>query len=210
MLKVLVASSKGGCGKTTVVTQLASHWAQQGKATAIVDNDRQGSSFRWASRRPDNVPAVLALQGGKRALDKVPPDSDYLLIDTAAGAGERELEPFIETAHVLLVPALPSIFDLDATLDFLHLISEIRRIKRGKLPVAVLANRLKPWTHASQDAVGQLTEQSPFPVVAQLRDSQAYVLLAALGKGIFDYGSENVRSHQEDWKALLRWIKRQR
>jgi chromosome partitioning protein len=45
--------------------------------------------------------------------------------------------------------------------------------------------------------------------VAQLRDSQAYVLLAALGKGIFDYHSEQVRSHQDDWKPLLRWIKRQ-
>jgi chromosome partitioning protein len=45
--------------------------------------------------------------------------------------------------------------------------------------------------------------------VAQLRDSQAYVLLTALGKGIFDYHSEQVRSHQDDWKPLLRWIKRQ-
>jgi chromosome partitioning protein len=45
--------------------------------------------------------------------------------------------------------------------------------------------------------------------VAQLRDSQAYVLLSALGKGIFDYQSEQVRNHQQDWKALLRWIKRQ-
>jgi len=75
--------------------------------------------------------------------------------------------------------------------------------------VALVANRLKPWTHASQDAVAQLAEQSPFPVVAQLRDSQAYVLLSALGKGIFDYQSEQVRNHQQDWKPLLRWIKRQ-
>jgi len=57
--------------------------------------------------------------------------------------------------------------------------------------------------------VAQLAEQSPFPIAAQLRDSQAYVLLTALGKGIFDYQSEQVRGHQEDWKALLRWIKRQ-
>ena len=77
------------------------------------------------------------------------------------------------------------------------------------MPVGLVGNRLKPWTHASQDAMAQLAERSPFPIVAQLRDSQAYVLLTALGKGIFDYDSENVRSHQEDWKHLLRWIKRQ-
>lgn len=209
MVTTLVASSKGGCGKSTLATQLASHWAQAGQHTAIVDADHQGSSYRWATRRPDHVPGVLGLEGGRKALHRVPPDTQQLLIDTAAGSGERELEPFIEQADVLLVPVLPSSFDLDATLHFLGALQSIKRIKSGKLPVALVANRLKPWTHASQGAVEQLAAESPFPVVAQLRDSQAYVLLAALGKGIFDYQSEQVRSHQQDWKPLLRWIKRQ-
>jgi chromosome partitioning protein len=209
MLNVLVASSKGGCGKSTLVTQLASHWAQDGKHTAIVDVDRQQSSFRWATRRPENVPGVLGVEGSRKAVEKLPEDTQRVLIDTPAGSHERELEPYIEHASVLLVPVLPSPFDLDATLDFLAHLKEISRIKRGKLPVGLIANRLKPWTRASQDAVEQLKEQSPFPVVAQLRDSQAYVLLTALGKGIFDYNSEQVRGHQEDWKPILRWIKRQ-
>ncbi|AND70508.1 CMP-binding protein [Dyella thiooxydans] len=208
MLTVLVASSKGGCGKSTVVTQLASHWSQAGKRTAIIDADRQHSSFRWAARRPEGVPGVLALEGGRKALGKLPEDTERALIDTPAGVTERDLEPYLEAADVLLVPVLPSSFDMDATLAFIEELGQIPRIKRGKLPVALVANRLKPWTHASQDAVAQLGEATPFPIAAQLRDSQAYVLLAALGKGIFDYQSENVRSHQDDWKALLRWIKR--
>ena len=209
MLTVLVASSKGGCGKSTLVTQLASHWAQDGKHTAIVDADRQKSGFRWAAQRPDNVPGVLALEGGRRSLEKLPHDTQRVLIDTPAGSQERDLEPYLEKADVLLVPVLPSTFDLNATFDFLEHLREINRIKRGKLPVGLVGNRLKPWTHASQDAMEQLAERSPFPIVAQLRDSQAYVLLTALGKGIFDYASENVRNQQEDWKHLLRWIKRQ-
>ena len=209
MLTVLVACSKGGCGKSTLVTQLAAHWAQAGQNTAIVDADRQGSSFRWAALRPDNVPGVLAFEGGRRSLQKLPPDTRQLLIDTPAGSRERDLEPYLEQADVLLVPVLPSSFDLHATLGFLDELRSINRVHRGKLPVGLVANRLKPWTHASQDAVNQLAEQSPFPVVAQLRDSQAYVLLSALGKGIFDYQSEQVRNHQQDWKPLLRWTKRQ-
>jgi len=209
MLTTLVACSKGGCGKSTLVTQLASHWAQAGQRTAIVDADKQHSSFHWAELRPDNVPGVLALEGGRRGLQRVPDDTQQLLIDTPAGAGERELEPYLELASVLLVPVLPSSFDLDATLRFLAELQAINRIKRGRLPVALVANRLKPWTHASQDALTRLAEESPFPIAAQLRDSQAYVLLTALGKGIFDYQSEQVRNHQQDWKALLRWIKRQ-
>ncbi|MGP1664695.1 MAG: nucleotide-binding protein [Rhodanobacter sp.] len=209
MLTTLVASSKGGCGKSTLVTQLASHWAQTGQHTAIVDADKQRSSFHWAELRPDNVPGVLALEGGRRGLQKVPEDTRQLLIDTPSGSGQRELEPYLEQANVLLVPVLPSSFDLDATLRFLTELQTINRIHRGKLPVALVANRLKPWTHASQDALTQLAEQSPFPIVAQLRDSQAYVLLTALGKGIFDYQSEQVRNHQDDWTPLLQWIKRQ-
>ncbi len=209
MLTALVASSKGGCGKSTVVTQLASHWAQLGQRTTIIDADRQGSSFRWAALRPDSVPGVLALEGGRRSLQRIPQDTQQLLIDTPAGAGERELEPYLDLADVLIVPVLPSSFDLHATLRFLDELLTIPRIKRGKLPVALVGNRLKPWTHASQDAIAELAENAPFPVIAQLRDSQAYVLLSALGKGIFDYQSEQVRNHQQDWKPLLRWIKRQ-
>jgi chromosome partitioning protein len=189
---------------------LASHWAQAGQHTVIVDADTQGSSYRWASLRADNVPGVLALQGGRKALKQLPPDTGQLLIDTPAGSGERELEPYLEQANVLLVPVLPSAFDLHATLGFLQSLKRIERIRRGKLPVALVGNRLKPWTHASQDAIAQLVEQSPFPLVAQLRDTQAYVLLGGLGKGIFDYQSEQVRNHQQDWKPLLRWIKRQK
>ena len=48
----------------------------------------------------------------------------------------------------------------------------------------------------------------PFPLVAQLRDSQAYVVLTGLGKSLFDYHSAQVREHQADWEPLLRWLKK--
>lgn len=209
MFTTLVASSKGGCGKSTLVTQLAAQWAQAGQPSTIIDADRQGSSMRWTTLRPDSVPAVTGLPGGRKSLDRVPGETRQLLIDTPAGAGLRELGLYLELADALVIPVLPSSFDLGATQDFLAELQQVPEIKRGKLPVALVGNRLKPWTHASQDALSQLAAESPFPIAAQLRDSQAYVLLAGLGKGIFDYQSEQVRSHQQDWKALLRWIKRQ-
>ena len=45
-------------------------------------------------------------------------------------------------------------------------------------------------------------------MVAELRDSQGYVLLAGLGKSLFDYHSEQTRSHQDDWAPLLKWLKK--
>ena len=210
MLKILVASSKGGCGKSTIATNLAAHFAQSGKNTALVDLDRQHSSLRWAQKRPDNVPGVLGLEGGGRRgfASQLPPDTDRVIIDSPAGAHRDVLEPLLEDVDAMLVPVLPSGIDMDATTEYLREIAAIPRIKRGKLPVALVANRLKPWTNASQEAVAAMKDL-PFPVVAQLRDSQGYVVLTGLGKSIFDYHSQNVAEHQHDWAPLLRWIKKQ-
>ncbi|HEX7341389.1 MAG TPA: AAA family ATPase [Rhodanobacteraceae bacterium] len=208
MQTVLVASSKGGCGKSTLVTSLATCHAQKGKHVTIIDADPQATSHAWCARRPDNVPGVLALAGPRQStFDQVPADTDVLIIDSPAGIHDRMLEPLLEQADAVLVPILPSGFDLDASTAFVQRLAAISRVRRGKLPVGIVANRLKPWTRASQSALDALREL-PFPVVAEIRDSQAYVLLAGLGKGIFDYHSEHVLDHQHDWQRLLRWLKR--
>jgi chromosome partitioning protein len=208
MLKILVASSKGGCGKSTVSTNLAAHFAQAGKNTAIVDADRQGSSFHWCQRRPEGVPGVLGIEGARRGwASKLPSDTQRVIVDSAAGIRASEVGDFLDDVDALVVPVLPSVFDVEAGTAFLAEIAELPRIKRGKVPVALVANRLKPWTSNSQEQLAAM-QALPFPVVAQLRDSTGYVVLSGLGKGIFDYGSESVRSHQDDWAPLLKWLKK--
>ncbi|GAA0710749.1 ParA family protein [Dokdonella soli] len=208
MLKVLVASSKGGAGKTTVATNLAAHYAVDGKNTVLVDADRQGSSLRWSEKRALHVNAVLGVPGLRRDWDRhVPDDAQRVIIDTPAGIRAGEVGDYLDHADVILVPVLPSAIDLEATEPFLAEISELPRVKRGKVAVGVVANRLKPWTNASQLAVEEM-QRLPFPLVGELRDTQGYVLANALGKSIFDYHSELVRSHQGDWTKLLRWLKK--
>lgn len=209
MLKVLVASSKGGCGKTTLATNLAAHYAADGKRTVIVDADRQGSSQRWCEKRVLLGGIVLPVDGTRRGWQqRIPADAQRVVIDTPAGIRASEIADWIDDVNVIVVPVLPSTIDLEASAAFLAELADLPRIKRGKVAVGLVANRLKPWTSASQQALDQI-RQLPFPLVAQIRDTQAYVLLAGLGKSIFDYHSEQVRSHQDDWAKLLRWIKRQ-
>ena len=100
-----------------------------------------------------------------------------------------------------------SIIDLEATVTFLNSLAANAGVKKRKLPVGLVGNRLKPWTSASQQAVGQL-KGWPYPVVGELRDTQAYVLMVALGKSVFDYHSEQIRGHQEDWAPLLKWLRK--
>ena len=56
MMVVLVANTKGGCGKTTVATNLAAALASHGQRTALADADRQRSSLEWARLRPGTAP----------------------------------------------------------------------------------------------------------------------------------------------------------
>lgn len=209
MLKVLVASSKGGCGKSTIATHLAAYFALKGKATVLADADRQGSSSRWCAKRAELDSAVLPVDATRRGwLKRIPQDAERVIIDSGAGIRVSEIAEFIDDVNVIVVPVLPSVIDLEATAPFLAELATLPRIKRGKVAVGLVANRTKPWTHASQLAIGEING-FPFPLIAQLRDTQAYVLMTGLGKSIFDYHSEVVRSHQEDWEKLLRWLKKQ-
>ncbi len=208
MRTILVASSKGGAGKSTVSTNLAAWFAVEGKATALLDADRQKSSTHWCEKRAHMDTAVLPLDGTRRGWDKSLPDGiQRMVVDAPAGAMGEDLVAFLDIADAVIVPVLPSAIDLEATVPFLNTLVAHPRVKKGKLPVGIVANRLKPWTSASQQAVAQL-KSWPYPVVAELRDTQAYVLMAALGKSLFDYHSEQIRSHQEDWAPLLRWLKK--
>jgi chromosome partitioning protein len=208
MRTVLVASSKGGAGKSTVATNLAAWFALDGKRTALLDVDRQHSATRWAEKRAGLDTAVLPIDGTRRGWEhRLPNDIERLVVDAAAGAMGDDLDAVLAKADAVLVPVNPSIIDLEATVPFLNSLATHPRVKKGKLPVGLVGNRLKPWTSASQQAVDQL-KAWPYPVVAELRDTQACVLMCALGKSVFDYRSEQIRGHQDDWAPLLKWLRK--
>lgn len=209
MKTILVASSKGGAGKTTLATNLAAWFALDGKRTVLIDADPQGSSTRWAQRRSDLDSAVLPLDGSRKRGWKsaLPEDAQRVVVDSAAGSMATELEGFLDAADAVVVPVLPSGLDIEATVGFLNSLAKVQRVHKRKLPVGLVLNRSRPWTQAAQQALNMLSDW-PYPVVATLRDTQAYVVMAGLGRSLFDYRSAQVRDHQGDWEPLLKWIKK--
>ena len=210
MFSILVASAKGGVGKTTISSNLAGWYATRGKSVALVDADPQGLALSWCAKRDVAGAVVSPVDGTRRNwMRQIPEGTTHVVIDAPAGAMPKQLDAFIAQANAIVVPILPSVLDMEATVRFLDALADVPRVTRGELAAGLVANRLKPWTHASQQAVEQMSAW-PCELVGQLRDTQAYVLLAGLGKCLFDFNSEAIRSHQEDWRPLLRWLERVR
>jgi len=204
--RILIASSKGGCGKTTLTTNLATAFARQGARVTILDCDPQGSSLEWRASRPDGP--ITVVRGSESATLwslQIPPSTDVLLIDTPAGLRGFQANDLLRRCDTLLVPVQPSPIDYKATLGFLETINRLADVRSKRVRVGLLANRVRDRTLASQDLTESLRKLD-VPLVASIRDSQAYVMAATLGKGVFDFQAPRIRELHADWVPLFEWL----
>src|SRR5690606_1362040 len=130
---------------------------------------------------------------------------DYMLVDTPAGLDADDLGKMLAKGDRVIVPVLPSVLDLDATERFLGELAALPAVAAGRVDVGLVLNRIRNDTVSARTALERLSAQ-PFPVLAQIRDTQAYLLSAAMGKGLFDYHSQIAQERQQDYRKLLRWL----
>ena len=64
----MVLNAKGGCGKTTIATNLAAYYAHQGFYPALLDFDNQGSASKWLDIRPEHVKPIHGIAAHKQKL----------------------------------------------------------------------------------------------------------------------------------------------
>ncbi len=206
MLSVLVSNVKGGVGKTTISTHIAAALAAEGRRTALAEVDKQKSSLGWLSRRPATARPILGLDWTKELSD-VPKGIEALVIDAPAAMKQKDVEDLVKLADVVVLPVLPGAFDEAATERFLKKLDELKAIRKARIPVAVVGNRLRPRTK-SADRLDSFLGGVGHTVVARLRDSQIYPDLAATGQALFDLTTKRAAEVKADWDPLLAFIRK--
>ena len=208
MRSIMLVNAKGGCGKSTLATNLASFYATRGKNVTLVDMDPQGSSFEWVQNRPEDRPSIAAIAGWKEPL-RPARDTEVLIIDTAAGTEGKELTALARKVETILVPVLPSTIDMRAAKQFLYRLLLMGRIEREETKVAVVANRVRENT-LIYEKLNTFLRKLDVPFVATLRDTQNYIRADERGLGIFELAPSSVYWDLEQWQKLTRYLNSQR
>jgi len=211
----LVINPKGGSGKTTVATNLASFFAAQRVPTTLMDYDPQGSSLNWVRLRRGDLPRVHAASAapskmGLRSFGMhVPEDTRQLIIDAPAGASGMLLQTMLARSNCIVIPVAPSTIDIHATANFIRDLLLAGRIRMNNIRLAVVANRVRRSMPVYQP-LERFLASLKLPLIARLGDSDVFVSAAETGVGIFEMEPSATIAEREQFMPLAEWVEGRR
>ena len=207
MRHIMVMNAKGGCGKSTLATNLASYFAaEEGMSVVLADYDPQRSSLDWIERRPDNRPEIVGLAAFEDGLKRAPRTADLVIIDAPARSHGPELTNLVKHAETIIVPVLPSTIDMQASDRFIKELKGVGKVERKQAKIGVVANRVREYTLIFEELDEFLSKQR-VPYLAALREAQNYVRAYTRGLGIFELPEYLAWPDWEQWEPLTKWLR---
>ena len=201
----MVLNAKGGCGKSTLATNLASYYASEGYGVALVDYDPQASSTDWLERRPEHVAPITAVEGYLSGLRYMPRNVDFVILDAPARSHGAELTDLVNHADTIIVPVLPSRIDIQAAGRFIGELKAKGRVAGRRVKVAVVANRVQENTLIF-DELDQYLGKLRVPYVTALREAQNYIRAYTRGLGIHELPEYLAWPDWEQWDPLIEYL----
>jgi chromosome partitioning protein len=210
---VMVINAKGGCGKTTIATNLSAYYASRGYATVLIDHDPQYSSSQWLSARPGDVNPIHGISTCKYAgntvtqsfVMRMPANTQRVVLDTPASLARMQLPELVRRVDAMIIPVLPSPIDMRALMVFIRDLFMLYEIRRYQTKVTVVANRVRENTRSFQSLCNFL-DKVRMPVISRFRDSQNYIRAAEQGLGIHEMKCARLQADQDQWAPLLKWL----
>lgn len=205
---ILIANIKGGCGKSTLTTNLASLLATLNKDVIIVDADRQATSSNWAlDRQETEKPKVHHVQVFDNIRDTIldlGKRYQYVLVD-AGGRDSRELRTGMTAADILLIPFRPSQPDLDVLPSLVEII-KISKDYNPELKIKAVLS-LAPTNPSGKEIVEAADYLADYQDVTVLntiiRDRKIYRDAMSLGFGVTEMNNEKASEEiKQLWEEI--------
>ena len=209
MRSIMVLNSKGGSGKSTVATNIASYYSTQGNKVILVDLDPQSSSLDWLAARPSGRSSISGIDGAAGQY-RVPRNADYVIYDTPAAVHGAELSALLRRAQSIIIPVLPSPIDMRAATPFVQKVLDNNRVARKEARVALIANRCREHYNIYHQLDSYLRKIRKAPFISVLRETQNYVRAAERGLGVFELPPYAVRKDLDQWDPIIRWLNSKR
>jgi chromosome partitioning protein len=205
MRHVMVLNAKGGCGKSTLSTNIAVFFARDGHNVCIADYDPQRSSLDWLAMRPADLPAISGAAAFEDGLRNVPRNTEILVIDAPARVHGTELNELVRRAETIIVPVLPSSIDMKACGHFMTELLEIGKVSRKQARLAVIANRVREYTLVYEE-LDEYLGKLKVPYLGHLREAQNYVRAYARGMGVLELPEYLAWPDWKQWKPIHEWL----
>jgi len=208
MRSILVVNPKGGCGKTTIATNLATYYAVWEMPVALVDLDPQQSSMDWVRTRPDTEAHIQGFNGLKGEI-YLAPGTERAIYDCPARTDTAKVARLIKLVDVVLIPVMPSAIDMRVAASFIaDIVGKVQEANSNAI-MGVVANRTQKNYH-SYSALLDFLKALDVPFVGALRNSQNYVKAADTGVGIFEMSMSETKADMAEWKPILSWVEGKR
>ena len=214
--RIVILNPKGGCGKSTLATNLASYFSLCGRLPTLIDCDPQGYSLRWLERRSATRPAIHGIAAYRDETSvtrtwqfRVPEETSHVIIDSPAGLEHPQIHDLVQDATNVLIPVVPSAIDIRYAARFIAELLLVAKLDRGVVRVGIVANRTRKRTKSLAQLMRFLNSLK-IPVVAVLRDSQNYIEAVGRGIGVYELPHYKARLDIHELSKLVAWLHRWR
>lgn len=207
---ILMINSKGGCGKSTLATNLASYYALWNVSVALVDYDPQHSSLDWLKQRQekgdDSIARIQAIDASnsQRGIN-IDSGVQRIILDSPARIDRQQMKRLFEFTDYVLIPVLPSPIDIRAGGHFIGELMLGGFLKQAK--VGLVANRVRENNLVFHN-LEVFLKSLKIPLITSLRDTQNYIRAADDVRGIFEMPRHQVSEDVEQWRPIINWLEK--